>query len=86
MNPRDPQKKPAQDPATFEEAIERLEALVGEMETGDIPLEKSLLDFEEGQRLIKFCERKLKAAEESLKQLAQEAKDALGENPLRDQP
>jgi exodeoxyribonuclease VII small subunit len=84
MSPHDPQKKSAHDPATFEEAIERLEALVSEMETGDIPLEKSLLAFEEGQRLIKFCEQKLKTAEESLKQLAQEAKDALGENSLRD--
>jgi exodeoxyribonuclease VII small subunit len=85
MSPGEKPKKSAQDPATFEEAIARLEALVGDMETGDIPLEKSLLAFEEGQRLIKFCEQKLKAAEASLKQLSQEAKDALGENPLRDQ-
>jgi exodeoxyribonuclease VII small subunit len=78
MSPREPKTSSAAgDPASFEAALVRLEELVAELEGGDVPLEKSLLAFEEGQRLIKFCEQKLQAAETSLKQLAGDAADAL---------
>jgi exodeoxyribonuclease VII small subunit len=79
MSPRETEKKKDSDqPESFEVALERLEGLVSELEGGDVPLEKSLQAFEEGQRLIKFCEQKLKAAEKALKQLSKEADEALG--------
>jgi exodeoxyribonuclease VII small subunit len=83
MSPTESQKKPAEDPQSFEVALERLEVLVSDLEAGDVPLEKSLAAFEEGQRLIKFCEQKLQAAETALKQLAAEANEALGKDDDR---
>jgi exodeoxyribonuclease VII small subunit len=81
-----PTEKPApatSEPESFEAAIERLEDLVTQLESGDVPLEKSLSAFEEGRRLIVYCEQKLQAAEQVLKKLAQEAQDSLGKDVLR---
>lgn len=71
------------DPESFEAAIERLEAIVTQLESGDVPLEKSLAAFEEGQKLIGYCEQKLQAAEQVLKQIAKDADENLGKNFLR---
>jgi exodeoxyribonuclease VII small subunit len=64
--------------ASFEAALARLETLVGQLESGDVPLEQSLQTFEEAQRLIAFCEQKLQAAEKALKLLGKDADSALG--------
>ena len=72
MNPRESSQNPSDEPASFEAALERLEQVVSELETGEIPLEKSLDAFEEAQRLITYCEKKLKSAEQILKQLNQD--------------
>lgn len=50
-------------PASFEEALARLEAIVKEMEQGDLPLEDSLRLFEEGVRLSQWCHQKLEEAQ-----------------------
>ena len=55
----------------FEEAIERLESLVGELEGGDLPLEDSLKSFEEGVRLVRSCSARLQRAELRIQQLEQ---------------
>lgn len=65
------------EPENFEDALERLEALVKELEEGEVPLEKALEAFEEGQVLIKYCEKKLLAAEQTLKQLTKDGGDPL---------
>ena len=39
----------------FEQAMARLEAIVGELEKSDLPLDESLKIFEEGIRLSKNC-------------------------------
>src|SRR5436190_194192 len=44
---------------TFEKALEELEALVGRMEDGRLPLEESLAAYQRGAELVKFCEGKL---------------------------
>ena len=38
----------------FEEALRKLEAIVAQMEEGDLPLEESLKAFEEGVKLAKL--------------------------------
>ena len=48
---------------SFEKAIERLEAIVAEMEGGHVNLEKMIEHFEEGQKLIAFCSKKLNEIE-----------------------
>ncbi len=54
---------------TFESAIARLEVIVRALESGSAPLDESLSLFEEGVRLVKFCNEKLDGAEQKVKML-----------------
>ena len=54
----------------FEKALERLETLVSEMESGALSLEKMMACFEEGTELVKFCSQKLNEAEKKIEILA----------------
>ena len=56
----------------FEQAMARLEAIVGELEKGDLPLDESLKIFEEGIRLSKSCLKVLEDAERKVEVLVQE--------------
>jgi len=56
-------------PETFERSITRLEVLVRDMESGRLDLEQSLAAFEEGIRLVKFCNERLQAAEKTVRKL-----------------
>jgi exodeoxyribonuclease VII small subunit len=47
----------------FEECLQRLEAIVKEMDRGDLPLEQSLKLFEEGVALSGACRKELDEAE-----------------------
>jgi len=47
----------------FEDALARLEIIVGQLEKGDLPLEESLKIFEEGVRLSKNCLKMIEEAE-----------------------
>lgn len=53
----------------FESAMKRLEEIVGALEKGDAPLDKSLVLFEEGTTLIRKCGAALDKAEQQLKLL-----------------
>ncbi|MBX3329513.1 MAG: exodeoxyribonuclease VII small subunit [Nitrospira sp.] len=64
----------------FEQAMARLEAIVGELEKGDLPLDESLKIFEEGIRLSKNCLRVLEEAERKVEVLVQ---DKNGKKHLR---
>ncbi len=54
---------------TYEEAFEELQAVVTELESGELPLEKSLTLFERGQALSMRCSTLLEDAELKLKEL-----------------
>ena len=56
-------------PPSFEDALERLEAIVESMESGEVPLAELLAKFEEGNTLLKVCESRLKEAELKIEQL-----------------
>jgi len=58
----------------FEDAFARLEALVAEMERGDLPLEALLAKFEEGVGLVKNCQAFLRQAQLRVEQFV-EVKD-----------
>jgi len=47
----------------FEDALGRLEEIVQELESGDLPLEQSLKMFEEGVKLSRICHKRLEDAE-----------------------
>jgi exodeoxyribonuclease VII small subunit len=57
---------------SFETALTKLEAIVESMETGEVPLAELLAKFEEGNRLLKHCEGRLKEAELKIEQLKKE--------------
>jgi exodeoxyribonuclease VII small subunit len=64
----------------FEDALHKLESVVESMESGELPLEALLSQFEEGARLVKICQEKLAEAEVRIKQLE---KDAVGQTTLK---
>ena len=53
----------------FEEALQKLETIVTQIEEGDLPLEETLKAFEEGVRLARFCASKLDEAERKVEKL-----------------
>ena len=54
---------------SFEAALGKLEAIVESMESGEVPLAELLARFEEGTKLLKVCEARLKDAELKIEQL-----------------
>ena len=64
----------------FEEALKKLEGIVGAMESDDLPLETLLSKYEEGTKLVKICQEKLAEAELKIQQLE---KSAAGEMKLK---
>jgi exodeoxyribonuclease VII small subunit len=47
---------------TFEQALAQLEKIVGELESGQAPLEQSIEMYERGAALKAHCEKRLEAA------------------------
>ena len=54
---------------SFEEAMKELEAVVGRLESGDVPLEDSIKLYERGAALKEHCQKKLAEAEEKVAQI-----------------
>ncbi|MCF7687232.1 MAG: exodeoxyribonuclease VII small subunit [Cephaloticoccus sp.] len=61
---------------SFEDALANLEGIVESMEAGDVPLADLLAKFEEGSKLLKICETRLKDAELKIEQL-KKSKDGI---------
>ena len=57
------------DQPSFEDALTRLESLVDSMEQGQVPLAELIARYEEGTKLLKVCEARLKDAELKIDQL-----------------
>ncbi|MDO4434483.1 MAG: exodeoxyribonuclease VII small subunit [Alysiella sp.] len=53
-------------PKTFEEAITRLEEITQAMQSNHFPLEDALAAYEEGTKLVRFCQEKLAQVEQKL--------------------
>ncbi|HKJ23726.1 MAG TPA: exodeoxyribonuclease VII small subunit [Myxococcota bacterium] len=62
--PDDPPASP--EAAPFEASLERLEAIVAELESGDLDLEVSLARFEEGVALSRRCADQLGEARQRI--------------------
>tara|TARA_B100000678_G_C17752054_1_gene319248 strand:- start:4 stop:237 length:234 start_codon:yes stop_codon:yes gene_type:complete len=57
------------EPKSIEEIFERLESIISNLESGDIPLDKSLALFEQGITLAETCRVQLNAAEQKVQEL-----------------
>ncbi len=68
---------------SLEERLRRLEEIVGELETEELGLDRSLALFEEGVRLVKEAEEALASAELRVEELLGEG-GALRTRPLQE--
>ncbi len=67
--PAEPSKTKKSKDLSFEQALNRLEEIVGAMESGDLPLEKMTAFFEEGHALVRQCGRRLDEVERKIEVL-----------------
>ena len=67
----------AEDAPTFEAALQKLDEIVQKLEKGELPLEESLLLYEEGVRLSRLCHAKLEEAEGKIELLLKDARGDL---------
>ena len=58
-------------PASYDAALQELEQLVARLESGDMPLEQLLTQYQRGAELLKFCRERLEAVETQVKVLDQ---------------
>ncbi len=67
---------------SFEDAAEKLEFIVEVMESDDLPLEKLLVQYEEGAKMLKICEGKLEKAGKRITQLEKSLDGELSSKPV----
>ena len=60
-----------QEELTYEQAMERLEALSQQMERGEIGIDEMATKLQEAQRLMQFCKERLYESEKNCKSLLQ---------------
>jgi exodeoxyribonuclease VII small subunit len=69
-----PEPAPHKDaPLSFETGLQQLEAIVKEMESGELPLERALELFERGMKLSDACRKQLEEAETRVEVLMKRA-------------
>ena len=69
---RDGSAEAPPEPVSFEASLEGLEAIVDRLESGDLPLEEALAEFERGVALTRQCAERLEAAERRIELLVRE--------------
>ena len=67
----------------YEKALEELEGIVEDLESGDLSLENSLKSFEKGIKLARQCQEQLSKAELQVQKLIEENGE-LKTAPLKD--
>jgi len=70
----------------FETALEDLEQVVEQLESGDLALEDSLAAFEKGVGLAKFCNQKLNEVEKKVELLIKDKEGKLQLKAFGDLP
>ena len=56
----------------FEESLLELDSIVKKLETGEVPLDDAIVEFQKAMELAKICDSKLKNAEEAITKLVKE--------------
>ncbi|MEM6160572.1 exodeoxyribonuclease VII small subunit [Erwinia sp. P6884] len=68
--------KKAEQPASFETSLQQLEQIVSRLESGDLPLEEALNEFERGVQLARVGQQKLQQAEQRVQILLNDDQEA----------
>lgn len=66
------EKKEKDKELSFEESLESLEEIVKKLETGEVPLDDAITEFNKAMTLAKTCDEKLKSAEEAITKLVKD--------------
>ena len=56
---------------SFDDALDKLEEFAGQLEGGDVPLEKALEVYESAVHLFAFCRQRLDGMEQRIEQLSE---------------
>lgn len=68
----------------FEDALDELEKVVERLESGELSLEDSLAAFEEGVKLVRYCNQKLSEVEKKIELLVKDKEGKLQLKPLEE--
>lgn len=79
-----PARKKTEDPQSFEEAMQRLESIVGRLEEEQLPLEEMLARYEEGVALARYCNEKLDAAEQKVSLITRQSDGSIRTEDFKD--
>jgi len=79
---KDTENKPEE--IKFEEALGRLEEILGVLEKGELGLEEAITHFREGSRFYKLCQERLKSAEGEVKILLEDLDGKIIEEPFNE--
>jgi exodeoxyribonuclease VII small subunit len=79
-------KKNQTPPKNFEAALEELEKILTEIESGGIGLEENLLRYERGTFLIQHCRGVLNSAEKQIELLSKTPDGRLASEPMAEDP
>ena len=61
--------KKSEQPVSYEAALQELEQLIAQIESGQLPLEQMLAGYQRGAVLLNFCRTRLEAVQEQIKVL-----------------
>ena len=70
-------------PASFEDNLQRLGAIVEQMEGVDVPLEKAVELYEEGMKLSALCQKQLEEAEGRVEILRKRGEGKMAPEPFK---
>lgn len=62
---------------SFEESLAELERIVNRLETGEVPLDDAIDEFNKAMKLVKICDEKLNSAEEAIAKIVNENKEVV---------
>src|SRR5262249_14627401 len=79
--PMSSKPKPHKAELNFEGALDRLEKIVEQMESGKLPLEDLIVRYEEGMSLVKVCQERLAKAEQKIEIIA---RNSAGKATIKD--
>lgn len=69
---------------TFEERLQQVEALIAKMESGEMPLEEAMQQYEAGLNALNALDKELTAAQQRLTVLRQQSGEDI-EVPMEEQ-
>ncbi|MBI1884430.1 MAG: exodeoxyribonuclease VII small subunit [Chlamydiae bacterium] len=71
-----------QNSGSFEEAMKKLEGIVGFLENDEVSLDEALKKYEDGVKLVRFCTKKLEEAEKKIEVLTRDEEGKVVKKPF----